>query len=82
MTSFIISSKGQVLIPKRLREKYGIEPGVKVTFEETNDGLLIKAVDKNYFRKFRGILNSSGNFRGDMKSMKSEELMIEESKLA
>lgn len=76
------TSKGQVLIPKRLREKYGIAAGVKVVFEETTDGLLIKSMDRNYFRKFRGILKSTGNLKEEMIAMKNEEKILEESKLA
>lgn len=82
METSIPTSKGQVLIPKRLREKYGIEPGVKVVFEETNDGLLIKSMDRNYFRKFRGILKSTGNLKEEMELMKKEEIELEEVKLA
>jgi len=82
METSIPTSKGQLLIPKRLREKYGIEPGVRVTFEETKEGLLIKAMDRNYFKRFRGLLNSTGDLKEDMESMKNEEMLMEDSKLA
>jgi AbrB family looped-hinge helix DNA binding protein len=82
METSIPTIKGQLLIPKRLREKYGIEPGVKVTFVETEDGLLIKSMDRNYFKKFRGILKSTGNFKEEMETMKNDEMLLEESKFA
>jgi len=34
-----ITSKGQVTIPKEIREKIGLEPGKEVYFEE-KDGLI------------------------------------------
>lgn len=37
-----ISDKGQILIPKVFREKYGISEGGPVMLEPTPEGLLIK----------------------------------------
>ena len=46
MTS-LVTSKGQVTIPKALREKFGIEPGVHVDFVAVPDGIrLRKVVDR------------------------------------
>ena len=44
----LVTSKGQVTIPKELREKFGIEPGVQVDFVAAPDGIrLRKVVDRN-----------------------------------
>jgi AbrB family looped-hinge helix DNA binding protein len=44
----LVTSKGQVTIPKELREKFGIEPGVQVDFTAAEDGIrLRKAVDRS-----------------------------------
>jgi AbrB family looped-hinge helix DNA binding protein len=75
-----LTSKGQLLIPKRLRTKYGIKSGVKVIFEETDDGLILKPMDAAYFAKFAGILSSTGNFKKEMKEFKDEEKRLEERK--
>jgi len=37
-----VSNKGQILIPKILRDKYGIEESRLVMFEPTVEGILIK----------------------------------------
>ena len=43
----LVTSKGQVTIPKELREKFGIEPGVHVDFAAAADGIrLRKVVDR------------------------------------
>ena len=34
--------KGQVVIPKPLRDEFGIQPGDSLLFAETEDGILIK----------------------------------------
>lgn len=37
-----VTSKGQVTIPLGIREKLGLKPGVKIMFEETESGFLMK----------------------------------------
>ena len=37
-----VSRKGQILIPKAIREKYGVKPGAKVQLLDEEDGLIIK----------------------------------------
>ena len=58
-TSILTSSKGQLLIPKRLRTKYGIKSGVKVAFIESQNGLMLKAIDEAYFDQFAGLLKDA-----------------------
>ncbi|MCU0388826.1 MAG: AbrB/MazE/SpoVT family DNA-binding domain-containing protein [Chitinophagaceae bacterium] len=82
METSVPTSKGQVLIPKRLREKYGIEPGVRVLFEETKHGLLIKSMNRDYFNKFRGLLRNDDNLDEEIKKYKAEEIKQEEQKLS
>jgi len=41
-----MTSKGQVTIPKRMRDHLGLKPGSEVTFEYAGDGqIIIKALD-------------------------------------
>lgn len=54
-----VTRKGQVTIPKRVREHLGIEPGSVVEFEVTPDGriVLVKqgaAAEPSRFEKIRG----------------------------
>ena len=80
METSIINSKGHLLIPKRLRIKYGIECGTKMMFEETDKGVLITAMNEQYFNSFAGIL-TKGNLKKDIKQMKNEEKCFEQKKL-
>ncbi|MBA2762828.1 MAG: AbrB/MazE/SpoVT family DNA-binding domain-containing protein [Segetibacter sp.] len=81
METSILTSKGQLLIPKRLRTKYGINSGVKIVFEETEKGVLITPMNEKYFKSFAGILKGDGHLREDMKHMKDEEKKLEDKKL-
>ena len=41
-----ITRKGQTTIPQALREKYGLEPGDEVIWEEGEDGLVVRKRDR------------------------------------
>ncbi|WP_193311621.1 AbrB/MazE/SpoVT family DNA-binding domain-containing protein [Agriterribacter humi] len=81
METSVLTSKGQLLIPKRLRKKYGIEAGVKVIFEEAEGGVVIRPINDQYFKAFRGILTSSGKLKEEIKAMKLDEKKLEDRKL-
>jgi AbrB family looped-hinge helix DNA binding protein len=81
METSVLTSKGQLLIPKRLRKKYGIEAGMKVIFEEAEGAVLIRPINDQYFKAFRGILTSSGKLKEEIKAMKLDEKKLEDRKL-
>ena len=81
METSVLTTKGQLLIPKRLRNKYGIKSGVKVVFEETDKGVLITPMNEQYFKSFAGILKGNGNLKEDITQMKEEEKHQEERKM-
>lgn len=39
-----VTDKGQTTIPKAFRERYGIQPGDTVVWEDTDDGIVIRKV--------------------------------------
>ncbi len=80
METSVLTVKGQLLIPKRLRNKYGIKPGVKMVFEETENGIILKPMNEEYFRSFAGILKGTGNLKEELKEMKDEEKALEDRK--
>jgi antitoxin PrlF len=56
----VVTSKGQVTIPKRVRDRLGIEPGNRVRFEMDEQGrfVLVKVGGRrrrSVFAKLRGI---------------------------
>ena len=66
-----LTSKGQITIPKQVREKIGIFPGEDLAFEEKN-GLFYfkKAPRKSPFNKWVGYLKAS--------KVKKTDIIIEE----
>lgn len=54
-----VTAKGQVTIPKEIREELGIQPGDEVTFEEAESGYVVrKEVDESRFETWRGIADT------------------------
>jgi len=57
MQTFKVTSKGQITIPKRVREKLGLKTGTGVAFEERNGVFYIKkSLTKSPFDKWKGKL--------------------------
>lgn len=78
METSVLTSKGQLLIPKRLRNKYGIKCGVKVAFIETPSGVVLKPMDENFFNQFVGMLKDETPSPEEYKAWKKEEKVKEE----
>ena len=55
-----VSTKGSVVIPKEIRQKFGIEPGMKVNITESNGNILIIPLPNDPIRFARGLLKKEG----------------------
>ncbi len=54
-----VTRKGQVTIPKKIREEIGIKPGTEVKFKIYNgECVLRKVIKKSPFQKWAGFLKS------------------------
>lgn len=57
MTTAKVTSKGQITIPKRVREQLGLKPGDEVEFLEEEAGIRIrKEMPESPFARYRGHL--------------------------
>ncbi|MEK7686745.1 MAG: AbrB/MazE/SpoVT family DNA-binding domain-containing protein [Verrucomicrobiota bacterium] len=50
------TTKGQVVIPLRLRKLFNIEDGTRAIVTATDEGILLKPVTKHAINRLRGIL--------------------------
>jgi AbrB family looped-hinge helix DNA binding protein len=53
-----MGAKGQVVIPKELRERVGLGPGADVSFEPVDDGIVLRRADRH--PSMRGRFAGSG----------------------
>ncbi|MCS7048610.1 MAG: AbrB/MazE/SpoVT family DNA-binding domain-containing protein [Verrucomicrobiae bacterium] len=77
--------KGQVVIPRWLRQEYQIEEGTRAIVEATPEGILIKPVTKARIQKLRGILKRKPGEKSlaqEWAQHKTEEKALEEAKYA
>ena len=73
METSITTNKGQIVIPRRYRKKFGITPGTKVGFVEKDGYLILRALNKDYFESFAGILGGEGDLLDELKKEKAKE---------
>ena len=77
------TTKGQVVIPLRLRKQYHIEEGTKAVIEATPEGILLKPVTRHSITRLRGILKRKPGGKSlaqEWAEHKHEELGLEERK--
>ncbi|HHT9147038.1 MAG: AbrB/MazE/SpoVT family DNA-binding domain-containing protein [Candidatus Brocadiaceae bacterium] len=60
METSIVTSKGQVVIPSKLRRKYGIKNGTRIHFYEVNGEIRIVPVTPELIDKNIGLLGTKG----------------------
>ena len=61
-----VTSKGQITLPRKIREKLGVQPGEEVGFEEKDNLVVIsKVVTKSPFDKWVGALKHLKGQRSD-----------------
>ena len=75
------TTKGQVVIPLRLRKQFEIEDGTKAVVQATPEGILLKPVTAALIRRGRGILKRGSGHRPLTKEWaehKKQERALEE----
>jgi AbrB family looped-hinge helix DNA binding protein len=69
----VITSKGQIVIPVKIRRKYGMKNGTKVAFIEQGDKVFVQPLDKEYFNKLAGVLDEKGKMLKSLMEDKKKE---------
>ena len=58
--STVVTTKGQIVIPSKIRKRHNLKKGTRLYVEERGDELILKPVNKEYFARMAGILKSKG----------------------
>jgi len=51
-----VTSKGQLVVPARLRRRFGIKKGTLISFLEDNGRIIVQPVTREFIRGLRGSL--------------------------
>jgi AbrB family looped-hinge helix DNA binding protein len=55
-----VSSKGQIAIPKHIRDRLGLKQGVDLTVRVEGNEVILRKVQRGLWRKWSGRLKGSG----------------------
>jgi len=69
-----VTRKGQVTVPKRIRNALGINPGTQVAFEVNKDGEVVLRKASRTHRKFKRDRFEAARGRADVK-YRTDDLM-------
>jgi AbrB family looped-hinge helix DNA binding protein len=81
MDAAYVTTKGQLVIPARIRRMLGIKPGTKVCFVERGGEILFQPVTKEYIRSVCGMLKSSTSVTQELLTDRKKDKEREEAKL-
>ena len=56
----IATIKGQIIIPSKLRKKYGIKGGTRIQIIDEGEAIVLKPITGAYISKLRGSLKKGG----------------------
>jgi len=68
-----VTSKGQIVIPKRLRDRYGIRPTTRVRWIEKQGGILMIPETEDPIMAARGTLRGTGILKAYLEEKKLEK---------
>ena len=55
MNTAYVTSKGQLVVPSRIRRRFGIKPGTRINFVEEGERIIFQPVTKEYINSFCGV---------------------------
>ena len=73
MKRAVVTAKGQIAIPSKLRRKVGIKKGTQVCVYERNGEIAIKPITDDYIRNMAGMAGTKGKLLKALMEGKSKE---------
>ena len=73
MDKSVVTVKGQVVIPSKLRRKFGIKRGTQAYLYERGGEIVIKPVTDEYLRSLAGIMGTKGKLLKALMEDKAKE---------
>ncbi len=68
-----VTTKGQLVIPSKLRRRFGIKPGTRVNFFEDGDGIKIVPVTHETIEANIGFMKTDGKLLKTLMEEKKKE---------
>jgi AbrB family looped-hinge helix DNA binding protein len=83
MTKATISAKGQLSIPKALRDRLNLKPGTQVVLDLQGEQIVMKRLVSGFpdWRGMRGMFRDAGNLHDDLVKERAAELARDDARL-
>ena len=80
MDSAYVTTKGQLVVPARLRRKYGIKAGTRVQFVERDSEIILQPLTRQYIRSVCGLLADAGPATPELLKERARDRQREEAR--
>jgi AbrB family looped-hinge helix DNA binding protein len=81
MEESTMTSKGQIVVPAKLRRRYDLKPGTKVYFIERDEEILFQPVTKGYLKNVHGMLTSETSMTKELLKERAKDKEREEARI-
>lgn len=82
MDTSSVTTKGQLVIPARIRRHFGIKAGTRVRFLERGEEIVLQPMTSASIRGLCGILKSESSVTADLLAERARDREREEAKIA
>ena len=76
METSVVTIKGQIVVPVKIRRRFGISKGTKIAFIEKEGKLILQPLNKNYFESLAGIVGTDGKMLKSLMEDKKKERVL------
>ncbi len=80
MTTTIVTTKGQIVIPSKIRRRLNIKKGTMLCVVERENEIVLKPLTEEYFEKNAGILKTKGKLTRQLLEERKKEKEAEDKK--
>ncbi len=80
MTTAVVTTKGQIVIPSLIRRHLNIRKGTKLCVIEQGDKIVLQPLTYDYFEKIAGILHGKGKLTRALLEERAKEKAREDKK--
>ena len=60
METSTVTTRGRIVIPAKIRNKFGFKKGAKIAFAELHGKIIVQPLNHTYFLDLAGILGTDG----------------------
>jgi len=76
MEKTVVTAKGQIVIPSRLRQRFGIKKGTQVFVYEKEGEIVVKPITDEYIESMAGMTGTKGKLLKALKEEKTKERLL------